>query len=298
MIKLDLNIEINYLIDVNGADFVCNIHAANTPYQIVSVEKLHINQSIPYRVDKDLKHGNRYLRFTALPGPLKITYTATIEVEHYRTRSNDLMEVPVRNLPLNVIEYLYPSRYCQSDRFIRLAIKEFGSLPQGYSRVKAIQEWVRRQVTFTQNVSNSNTSALDTFIEQQGICRDFSHLMIALCRAVNIPARFTTGTDYGANPCLGPPDFHAYVEVYLSGRWYIFDPSGTAIPMGFIRLGTGRDAADVSFATIFGNVQSQPPIIRAVAVEDSKFGFVAPYYCEEALSTDDERPLPYAPSRD
>ena len=86
------------------------------------------------------------------------------------------------------------------------------------------------------------------------MCRDFAHLMIALCRAVNIPARFATGTDYGADPALGPPDFHAYVEVYLGDRWYIFDPSGTAIPMGFVRFGTGRDAADVAFATIFGGV--------------------------------------------
>ena len=107
-------------------------------------------------------------------------------------------------------------------------------------------------MTFTSNTSNSNTSAVDTLIEQVGVCRDFAHLMIALCRAVNIPARFATGTDYGADPALGPPDFHAYVEAYLGDRWYIFDPSGTAIPMGFVRFGTGRDAADVAFATIFG----------------------------------------------
>ncbi len=80
--------------------------------------------------------------------------------------------------------------------------------------------------------------------------------MIALCRALSIPARFVTGTDYGSDPALGPPDFHAYVEVYLSDRWYLFDPSGTAIPMGLVRFGTGRDAADVAFATIFGSVTS------------------------------------------
>jgi transglutaminase-like putative cysteine protease len=144
---------------------------------------------------------------------------------------------------------------------------------------------VRDRVTFTANATNSNTSAIDTLIEQIGVCRDFSHLMIALCRALSIPARFTTGTDYGADPTLGPPDFHAYVEVYLGDRWYIFDPSGTAIPMGFVRLGTGRDAADVAVATIFGGVQAKAPVIRATAVQDPARGIVAPFRCVEALST-------------
>ena len=99
-------------------------------------------------------------------------------------------------------------------------------------------------------------TAYSTFVERKGVCRDFAHLMIALCRAVNLPARFTTGTDYGADPILGPPDFHAYVEVFLGGRWYIFDPSGTAIPMGFVRFGTGRDAADVAMREIAGAAET------------------------------------------
>ena len=116
--------------------------------------------------------------------------------------------------------------------------------------------------------------------------------MVALCRAVNIPARFATGTDYGADPALGPPDFHAYVEVYLGDRWYIFDPSGTAIPMGFVRFGTGRDAADVAFATIFGGVTSKAPYIRAEAIEDARQGIGMPYPTDQALSTDDGWPGP------
>ena len=171
--------------------------------------------------------------------------------------------------------YIYPSRYCQSDRLVKLAINEFGTLWQGHARVQAIRDWVRQHVAFTSNTSNSKTSAVDTLIARVGVCRDFAHLMIALCRAVNIPARFATGTDYGADPSLGPPDFHAYVEVYLGDRWYIFDPSGTAIPMGCVRFGTGRDAADVAFATIFGNVRSQAPQIRAVAIAQPADGIVS-----------------------
>ena len=102
----------------------------------------------------------------------------------------------------------------------------------------------------------------------------------------NIPARFATGIDYGADPALGPTDFHAYVEAYLGDRWYIFDPSGTAIPMGFVRLGTGRDAADVSFATIFGTVQSVAPKISIEAITNAQGSLVVPYHCDQAISTD------------
>jgi transglutaminase-like putative cysteine protease len=145
-----------------------------------------------------------------------------------------------------------------------------------------VLQWVQRHVTFTSNTTNGNTSAVDTLIEQVGVCRDFAHLMIALLRALNIPARIATGTDYGADPALGPPDFHAYVEVYLGGRWYIFDPSGTGILMGFVRIGTGRDAADVAFATIFGGVKTQAPVISAVPVAGSP----TPIHSAYALSTD------------
>src|SRR3989338_8461730 len=137
-----------------------------------------------------------------------------------------------------------------------------GSRPMnsaGYWWVLAIQDWVQRRTRFVSGSSNATTSAVDTVIEQAGVCRDFAHLMIALCRAVNIPARFVTGIDYASDPVFGPPDFHAYVEAFLGGRWYLFDTTGMVLPTGLIRLGTGRDAADVSFATIFGTVKSWSP---------------------------------------
>jgi len=286
MIRIELHIELTYEIDQGGADFVFNIHAAHTARQTISSESLVLSQPVTPQIHTDPVTGNRYMRLRGLPGELKLSYMATVDMEHHRAEPMQLAEVPIRNLPPEVIGYIYPSRYCQSDRLVKMAINEFGQLWQGHSRVQAIQEWVRRHVSFTSNTSNSNTSAVDTLIEQVGVCRDFAHLMIALCRAVNIPARFATGTDYGADLVLGPPDFHAYVEVYLGDRWYIFDPSGTAIPMAFVRFGTGRDAADVAFATIFGGVRSQAPAIRAWAVEDLARGMVMPYRCREALSTD------------
>jgi transglutaminase-like putative cysteine protease len=119
----------------------------------------------------------------------------------------------------------------------------------------------------------------------EGVCRDFAHLMIALCRAINIPARFATGIDYGADPILGPTDFHAQVEAYLGDRWYLFDPSGTAIPMGFVRFGTGRDAAGVALATIFGPVVSSAPRITIEVLPGADGTLVMPWHCAEALST-------------
>jgi transglutaminase-like putative cysteine protease len=133
--------------------------------------------------------------------------------------------------------------------------------------------------------SNVSTASVDTLVEQVGVCRDFAHLMIALCRAVNIPARFVTGIDYGADPALGPMDFHAYVEAFLGGRWYLFDPTGISPPMGLVRIGTGRDAADVAFATMFGPVMSSAPLINIQAVVDPGQGLIQPAHCEEALSS-------------
>ena len=287
MIRIELQIELNYTVGPQGADFVFNIHAAHTAHQSISAENLVLSQNVAPQIHVDAITGNRYMRLSAFPGELRVAYQATVDITHHRGQTEQIAEVPVRLLPPEVMSYVYPSRYCQSDRLLKLANDEFGSLRQGYSRVQTIRDWVQRHVSFTPNTSNSNTSAVDTLIGRAGICRDFAHLMIALCRAINIPARFTTGTDYGADPVLGPPDFHAYVEVYLGGRWYTFDPSGTAIPMGLVRFGTGRDAADVAFATIFGAVQSGAPLIRAWAVEDGAHGIRLPHHTKEALSSDD-----------
>jgi transglutaminase-like putative cysteine protease len=286
MTRLRLTLELDYEVFDPGCDFIFNIHVAHTERQRVLQESLWLSQPLNSRIETDPATRNRYLRLQALPGHLKVNYAATVDLIHYRAEPGQIGEVRVEDIPASVLGYIYPSRYCQSDLLYRLATREFGSLPQGYSRVQAIRDWVVQRTTFTQNTTNANTSAIDTLVETQGVCRDFSHLMIALCRAVNIPARFATGIDYGADPVLGPTDFHAYVEAYLGHRWYIFDASGTCIPMGFVRFGTGRDAADVAFATIFGPVQAGPPriTIEVLPGEDGQLGM--PYHTTDALSTD------------
>lgn len=287
VIRIELNIALSYEVDAPGADFLFNIHAAYTPCQLVGAESLQVDPPLQFQMHTHPLTGNRCMRLHAPPGPLRLDYRATVDLNHYVEDPARIPEVEVAALPPEVIDYLYPSRYCQSDRLLNLAASEFGGLSRGYARVAAIRDWVQRHVAFTPNTSNSNTSAIDTLVNRMGVCRDFAHLMIALCRASNVPARFVTGTDFGADPSLGPPDFHAYVEAFLGGRWYIFDPSGTAIPMGFVRIGTGRDAADVAFATIFGSFRSPAPYIHTTAVSAPEQNLVAPRLCAEALSTDD-----------
>jgi transglutaminase-like putative cysteine protease len=283
---MKFSIELDYQIDQPGCDFIFSIHAAQTMHQSVVCESLEISQDLPPNLYTDPATHTRFLRLKAFAGPLRVSYAATVDIDHYSAPPEQLFEVPVAGLPGSVLPYVYPSRYCQSDRLHRLAVKEFGNLRQGYARVQAIRDWVLNRVTFRSNSSTGNTTAVDTLVEEVGVCRDFAHLMIALCRAVNIPARFAATIDFGADPILGPTDFHACVEVYLGDRWYLFDPSGVAIPMGFVRLGTGRDAADTAFSTIFGGVRGSAPVMRIEAIADAQGVLVVPQHVPHALSTD------------
>ncbi|GAB4061151.1 transglutaminase family protein [Uliginosibacterium sediminicola] len=285
MVRLRFSLELAYQIGEWPCDFIFNVQAAHTPCQRILNERLSITQPVPCTHYTDVS-GNRFMRLRAERGALTVRYEATVDIRHYVDQPDQLMELPIAQLPAEVLPFLYPSRYCESDALHVFAAREFGALPKGYSRVLAIQRWVRSRMTFKSGVSNPNTSALNSIQQGAGVCRDFAHLMIAMCRAVNIPARFTSGIDYGADPALGPTDFHAYVEVFLSHRWYLFDPSGTAIPMGFVRFGSGRDAADVSFATIFGGLQSFVPVLHIEAIADPAQGLDMPRHRPEALSTD------------
>ena len=285
MIRLQFAIGLRYEIASGPADFIFNIHAARTASQNVRTEALSLSQQVTPDMYTDAPTGNRYMRVKASAGTLSVRYDATVDITHHLEPPSNIGEMAIADLPLEVLHYVYPSRYCESDRLRRQATREFGHLPKGYSRVVAIQDWVRQRTAFQIGSSHSGTSALDTLVDQAGVCRDFAHLMIALCRAVNIPARFVTGIDYGASPELGVPDFHAYVEAFLGGRWYLFDPTGITMPMGLVRIGTGRDAADVSFATMFGPVKSFMPTISISALDDPARGIVLPRHSSDAVST-------------
>lgn len=207
MVRLNFSITLQYEIADHASDFIFNIHAARTACQSVVTEQLRLSQPVAPVMYTDPSHGTRYMRLQAKPGGLTVRYDATVSIAHHTQSPEQLTEVPISELPPEVLPFIYPSRYCQTDRLHRLATREFGSLRQGYRRVQAIVDWIRARTKFLSGSSNGSTSAVDTLIEQFGVCRDFAHLMIALCRAVNIPARFVTGIDYGADPALGRPTF-------------------------------------------------------------------------------------------
>ncbi|MEX1057759.1 MAG: transglutaminase family protein [Natronospirillum sp.] len=288
MVRLKFTITLNYEILSSPCDFIFNFHPAFTDRQSVIEESLLIGQDVAGKELIQGEDGSRHLRLQAYPGDLTVTYHGVVDINHHHDDPDTLREMPISELPLEVLPYLYPSRYCQSDRFAALANYEFGSMTPGYYRVMAIRDWVYRRTWFVSGSSGSATSALETLLEHQGVCRDFAHLMIAMCRALNMPARFVSGIDYGVDPNLRPQDFHAYVEVMLSGRWYLFDPSGVTHPMALIRMGTGRDAADVAFANVFGSVNAATPEITIHALTDDDKGIIEPVYSPDALSSTDQ----------
>ena len=285
MIRFDLSITLDYNI-LSQTDFVFVIQPTNTPYQRVTWESLATEPHVDVGEEVHGSPANRHLRMRAEPGAFTLRYDAIVDLVHHFALPADIPEVAIAQMPASVLQYIYPSRYCPSDKLMEVARREFGTMNPGYARVEAIRSWVQSRTRFQVGSSNPNTCAVDTYQCGQGVCRDFAHLMITMCRGLNIPARLATGIDYGADPALGPPDFHCYVEAYLGDRWYLFDPSGISPRMGLLRIGTGRDASDVAFATIFGTVQWSMPRISIRAEGDELNGLVEPFRQDYAVSTD------------
>jgi transglutaminase-like putative cysteine protease len=206
---------------------------------------------LPPHAAIDPRSGNRLIRFDAAPGPLRVSYKAEVEV-HTPPVDARLRETPVSRVPDDVFVYLLATRYCESDVLSNEVIRMFGALPPGFARVQAINDWIRREIRYQPGSTNSNTTAQQVFAQRAGVCRDFAHLGITFCRALNIPARIVVGYVWFDEP---PQDFHALFEAWLDGHWVLFDPTGMAPVDRVVRIGTGRDAKDVAFATLFGQVQ-------------------------------------------
>ncbi|MEP6942592.1 MAG: transglutaminase family protein [Betaproteobacteria bacterium] len=228
--------------------FVMNIAVPTLHDQHVCAEAISTMPPVPVEQLQARDSPNRMLRIDASPGPLEIRYMANVDVQRAMPAS-DAQEVPVNQLPADILPYLIATRYCESDLLFPLALREFGGLPRGVQRVEAICRWVRDNIAYQVGTSNPLSSARSTLDAGAGVCRDFAHLAIALCRALNIPARVVTGYAVYADP---PPDFHAVFEAYLDGAWYVFDPTRLSPVEDLIRIGTGRDASEVAFATFFG----------------------------------------------
>jgi transglutaminase-like putative cysteine protease len=231
--------------------FIFNISVLKTLSQTVLEESLTID---PYLLAEELPsmEGNtRGIRIESTRSPsLKIGYQARVNLQYEIIPRIQLQQVPISKLPPEVIPYLFPSRYCQSDKLTRLATDKFGHFKSAYEKILAVCHWISENVSYVIGSTDSNTSAFDTVTQRVGVCRDFAHLGVALARGLGIPARYFSCYAHQ----LSPQDFHACFDVYLGGKWVSFDPSRMAPLNGLIRIGVGRDAADVSVATIYGNV--------------------------------------------
>ena len=233
------------------AHFLLNIGAAFHAGHEVVEERLTITPSMKVRHFSDERSGNRFIRLDAPKGVLSVNYHARVQL-HPALQPLHLDEMPVSALPDDVLHYLMPSRYCESDSLRRVAQQLFGHLPPGMGRVRAVESWIHESVDYQPGVTQPTTTAQDVFVQRVGVCRDFAHLGITLCRALNIPARLVVGYVNFAEP---PQDFHAVFEAWLDGRWVLFDATRMAPIDRLVRIGTGRDAKDVAFATIFGDVK-------------------------------------------
>ena len=283
--RLRYKVELLYEV-LAPTDFIFNVHAQNTPQQTVLSESVTLTPDVPFVVEREPAAGNRLLRTAqGEPGSFRVRYEGHVEVAHYLADPDTIVAGPISALPASALRYLWPSRYCQTDHVQAMAWREFGHLPAGFAQAQAVTEWVRSRIRFQIGTSGTSTSALETYNQGAGVCRDFAHLTIALLRALNYPTRFVTGVDYGADPALGPPDFHSYAEAYIGDRWWLFDATGISPLTGLIRIGTGRDAADVAFATMFGRVRSGMPLVSFVAEEDPAAGVTLPSHPALAVST-------------
>ena len=245
--RLQINSMLDYLVD-GPAEFIFLIHAARGMGQSLVQEDLQIEPQTPFRTYSDAQSGNRFLRLQASAGPLKLVYRALVD-RLSKPADVTAREAPVHDLPDELLHYLMPTRYCESDLLGQNAAELFGQLAKGYARVQAICDWVRGNIDYRAGSTNATTTAREVFMQRAGVCRDFAHLAVTFCRALNIPARLVSGYATFAEP---PPDFHAVFEAYLGGQWVMFDPTGMSPLDQIVRLAHGRDAKDVAFATIFG----------------------------------------------
>jgi transglutaminase-like putative cysteine protease len=217
-------------------------------------DDLGVNPAVP--VDSFLdSFGNRCARFVAQQGVLRLSNSTRLldpgllDAVNFAAR-----EVPVQELPYEALRYLYNSRYCEVDRFSTIALELFGGMTPGWARVQAVCDWVHSRVNFGYQYARPTKTALDVYTERFGVCRDFQHLAVTMCRALNIPARYATGYlgDIGVPLSADAMDFSAWFEVYLEDRWWTFDARNNRPRLGRVLMAVGRDASDVAMTTSFG----------------------------------------------
>lgn len=231
---------------------VLNVHPSRVP-DLLEPDELQTEPQLPITHYFDT-FGNRCARLVAPPGWLRLKNSTLIDAPDTPDEVNlSAKELPVYDLPNEALIYLLNSRYCEVDRLSKVAIELFGHIAPGWGRVQAICDWVHNKVEFNYQHARPTKTALDVYTERIGVCRDYQHLAITFCRALNIPARYATGYlgDIGV-PLRLPMDFSAWFEVYLDDRWWTFDARNNVPRLGRVLMATGRDASDVAMTTSFG----------------------------------------------
>jgi transglutaminase-like putative cysteine protease len=252
---------------------VLNVHPSRVQ-DLLEPDVVQVFPEVPCEEFTDT-FGNRCVRLVAPQGTLRLSNSTLIE----DSGEPDAVplgarQFPVEKLPVDVIPFLLPSRYCEVDELSGLAWQLFGNTPEGWPRVQAILDWVHSQVTFGYHFARPTKTAVDVSVEKQGVCRDFQHLAITLCRAVNIPARYAAGYlgDIRIPPVPCPMDFSAWFEVYLEDRWWTCDARHNTPRIGRVLMATGRDAADVAITTTFGQSWLKSFEVVSYEVEDGGIG--------------------------
>jgi transglutaminase-like putative cysteine protease len=239
-----------------------------SPVAIMALLNVHPSRAADLRAPDELRvepetqvesfmdsFGNRCTRFVAQQGALRLSNSTLLHDAGFADQVRpDARELPVQELPYHILGYLLNSRYCEVDRFSMIASELFGNISPGWGRVQAICNWVHTKVSFGYQYARPTKTALDVFSERFGVCRDFQHLAVTLCRALHIPARYATGYlgDIGLPASPTPMDFSAWFEVYLEDRWWTFDARHNCPRIGRVLMATGRDASDVAMTTSFG----------------------------------------------
>lgn len=244
--RLGIDVTLDYTID-GAADVLLLVEAAKGTDQRLELQDLRVYSNDPLRaVPGEDGIGQRC--WARGDGPFRAEYRAIVEIVRSPVDLATLGDTPIRLMPPETIPYLLPSRYCESDRLEGFVQQKFADLTAGPLAV-ALTDWVSDHLTYACGTSTGTTTAMMTFAERRGVCRDYAHLLVALARAGGIPARCVSA--YA--PGVDPPDFHAVAELWIGGGWHLIDATRMAACADLVRVAVGRDATDIAFMTVFGS---------------------------------------------
>jgi transglutaminase-like putative cysteine protease len=260
-VRLNIEVDLDYVFP-EPADVLLAIEVAQLPDQRLIEDLLTVDSAVPLRpiAGEDGIGRRTWMRGE---GPCRLSYRALVDVERAAAAVEAWPLAPLPELPPEVVPYLWPSRYCEADRFEAFVDKTFGGI-EGGTKLVAMAEWIKREMDYLAGSSDATTTAVDAFVSRRGVCRDFAHLMASFARAAGVPARLVSGYAWS----LKPPDFHAVAEVWLGGEWRLIDATGLAPTEGLARIGIGRDATDIAFMTIFGVAEMRAQSIIVTRLDE------------------------------